>query len=87
MMPADPESTGWIAGALTAMGFGGGVPLLRMFAKQSDHGARITRLEDDQKAHGVKIDKTHTTVTELKIISKRMEADVASILGLIRGRD
>lgn len=86
-MPADPENAGWIAGVLAAMGFGGGVPLLRMFAKQSDHGARITILEVDQKAHGVKIDKTHTTVTELKIISERTEKDVTSILGLLRERD
>lgn len=86
-MPADPESTGWIAGALAAMGFGGSVPLLRMFAKQSDHGARIKQLEDDRKVHGIKIDKTHTTVTELKVISERTETDVASILGLLRERD
>ena len=86
-MPADPDSTSWMAGMLAAIGIGGGGSLLGMFAKQSNHAARINQLEEDRRLHGIKIDKTHTTVTELKGITERTEKDVTSILSLLRERD
>lgn len=66
------------------LGIGGGVPLLKMFSTQSNHGARLKTVEDGLRNHGKKIDETHTTVTQLKVISERTEKDVTTILGLMK---
>ena len=86
-MMADLETTGWIAGAMAAMGVGGGFPLLRMFSTQSNHSARIKRLEEDREKDSQHIEKTHTAVTQLQGSVERAEEDIASILGLLRSKE
>lgn len=89
VMPADPESTGWVAAIPAAVGIGGGgTGLLRLHTRQSENTTRIKALEARQNDHDGKILGTHTTVTRLDGRTERVESDVKAIRDMLeRWRD
>ena len=84
-MPAELEPQGYISWIAALLGLSGAGGALKLHTTQSDHSARLKKLEQDRDDHGKKIDTIHERTARLDERTSNIRDDVAEILRIIRG--
>lgn len=83
-MAAELEPQGYIAWLAALLGLGGAGGALKLHTTQSDHSARLKKLEEDRDRHDHKIDAIHERTARLDERTSNIRDDVAEILRIIR---